>query len=119
MAPRTKTLVGTAEVRDWGRANGWEVSDSGRLNSALIKEFNKAHKDKVYTPDVRSTATRRVAPAEVVAAAASPVRQGGEATKIITAGGDVPNILEMLKEATDSAGGGRKVLLAAYTLTEM
>lgn len=30
-------------VRAWGRMNGWEVSDRGRLPAALVEEFVKAN----------------------------------------------------------------------------
>lgn len=30
-------------IRDWGRANGWEVSDRGRVPSALLDAFNATH----------------------------------------------------------------------------
>lgn len=31
------------EVRAWGRANGFEVSDRGRVSSALQAAYDKAH----------------------------------------------------------------------------
>lgn len=122
-----KELVSTQEVRDWGQANGWEVSDRGRLHSGLIKAYNKAHKDKVYTPDVRSTATNRVQPEPPQETPAAPRRRTAAATQEATAetapvkSGMVeglPEIMEMLQAASKN-GKGQKVLIAAYTLTDL
>lgn len=33
----------SAVVRSWGRLNGWEVADRGRLPAALMEEFVKAN----------------------------------------------------------------------------
>jgi hypothetical protein len=38
---RSPRLLG--EIRDWGRRNGWEVSDFGRIPRDLEEEFWKAH----------------------------------------------------------------------------
>ena len=27
-------------IREWGRANGWEVSDRGRIPGALLEAYN-------------------------------------------------------------------------------
>ncbi|WP_462418559.1 histone-like nucleoid-structuring protein Lsr2 [Kytococcus sp. Marseille-QA3725] len=32
-----------AAIREWGRANGWEVSDRGRLSADLEEAYAKAH----------------------------------------------------------------------------
>lgn len=131
---RRKELVGTQVVRDWGQANGWEVSDRGRLHSGLIKAFNKAHADKVYTPDIRSTSTRRVQPEEITpketpAPAAAPPRKRTAAatekamaeTVTVAPGsmvGSVAEIMEMLQAASKNSQG-QPVLIAAYTIADL
>lgn len=121
---RRKELASTQEVRDWGQKNNWDVSDRGRLHSGLIRAFNKAHSDRVYTPDVRSTATNRVQPD---APQETPRKRAAAATQNVTAetapvkSGMVeglPEIMEMLQAASKN-GKGQKVLLAAYTLTDL
>lgn len=124
-----KQLASTQEVRDWGAENGWEVSGRGRLHSGLIKAFNKAHRDRVYTPDVRSTATNRVQPGDEAKSIPSP-RRNGSPTQEATAETEnvtpvhsgmvegLPEIMEML-QAASKGGKGHKVLIAAYTLTDL
>lgn len=40
---QTQNKERTQAVRDWGRANGFEVSDRGRIPAALTEAFDKAH----------------------------------------------------------------------------
>lgn len=119
---RRKELASTQEVRDWGMANGWDVSARGRLHSELIKAFNRAHRDRVYTPDVRSTATRRVQPQETPAPAAPAQRTeeaAGEAVQVRSGMVEgLPEIMDMLQAASKN-GRGQKVLIAAYTVTDL
>lgn len=124
---RRKELVGTQAVREWGQANGWSVSDRGRLHSGLIKAYNKAHNDKVYTPDVRSTSTRRVQPEVPQEETPTPRKRTAAATEKVTAetapvkSGMVeglPEIMDMLQQASKNSKG-QKVLIAAYTLADL
>lgn len=119
MAPRRKELVSTEAVREWGRSNGWDVNERGRLNSELIKAYNRAHKDKVYTPDVRSTATRRAQPTpEAVAEEETQAETFSAPVKSGMIEG-LPEIMNMLQAATKNGKGGKKVLVAAYTLADL
>lgn len=42
-SPATTDRAQTQAIRDWARRNGHQVSDRGRIPSAVLEAFNSAH----------------------------------------------------------------------------
>jgi len=42
-SPATTDRAQTQAIRDWARRNGHQVSDRGRIPSAVLDAFNAAH----------------------------------------------------------------------------
>ena len=64
--PSGRTKEQVAEMREWLRANGHDVSDRGRIAKALVARFEEAHAPKTETPKP-PTRSRKKKPAPTAA----------------------------------------------------
>lgn len=48
-------------MREWGRANGWTVSDRGRLSGDLTAAYDEAHAPKPATPKPATRGRKKTA----------------------------------------------------------
>ncbi|MDI3388747.1 Lsr2 family protein [Streptomyces sp. B-S-A8] len=44
LPPPARTSVDTNEIREWGRANGYEVPQRGRIPAAVLRAWEQAHR---------------------------------------------------------------------------
>ena len=43
-----------AKVREWARANGYDVKDRGRINADILTAYKKRNTKKVETPETET-----------------------------------------------------------------